>query len=416
MEVLEETKTKQRYIKVKSTFPQIWKFKKGKYDRWLVNGRSKEWGLNIRKEFNSETLCRKYVQELDQQIKTNRSGVSEIPYFTNPEIEKLIDRLKPWGKSLQDSVEFYIQSLESQLKQSLIPPIKELCERWYLQRKNSTLKPLRNRSIAELNSLHKFIQHHFGKLKPSQVTKEGIESVLTKSFGGNLTKNRRRKFIRSFFKWCIENKYISSNPTDGIQVKVDKTEVEIWSPEQISQVLSIVEEKYPSLLGFYVLCIFGGLRPSESQRVEWKDINCEGKEIYVKPEGKTGSRRFVLSTTPNGETETLWVWLEHFRQIQPEGTFNPSTNHVNLQKKIRKQVSNWKPDVLRHSFGTYYYNLIHDLGKVVFVMGNGEQICKRHYLREVKKSWMEEFWKLRPKSNSPKSDGELTEQIPLSTS
>jgi integrase len=253
-------------------------------------------------------------------------------------------------------------------------------------------------------------------LKPSQVTKEGIESVLTKSFGGNLTKNRRRKFIRSFFKWCIENKYISSNPTDGIQVKVDKTEVEIWSPEQISQVLSIVEEKYPSLLGFYVLCIFGGLRPSESQRVEWKDINCEGKEIYVKPEGKTGSRRFVLSTTPNGETETLWVWLEHFRQIQPEGTFNPSTNHVNLQKKIRKQVSNWKPDVLRHSFGTYYYNLIHDLGKVVFVMGNGEQICKRHYLREVKKSWMEEFWKLRPKSNSPKSDGELTEQIPLSTS
>ena len=41
---------------------------------------------------------------------------------------------------------------------------------------------------------------------------------------------------------------------------------------------------------------------------------------------------------------------------------------------------------------------------------NREAICKRHYLREVRKSWMEDFWKLRPKLNIQKSDGELTEQ------
>ena len=402
---------KKKYMKVRVKFPQIYKIQTDRYEYFVVSARSRKLGLNIRRQFNTLQQALSFARELENQILEKGKRVSENVVYTNPEIEKLIDRLKPWGKTLKDSVDYFIPSLELELKQSLIPPIKELCEKWYFQKKNSTLNPLKTKTLNELKSYHTFINRHWGQLKPSQVTKDGIETILTESYGQNITKKQRLTYIRMFFKWCVVNKYISTNPTEGIPVTVPKKEVEIWEPEKISQLLTVVEEKYPELLGYYVLCVFGGLRPSESQRVEWKDINFEGKEIYVNPKGKTGSRRFVLEKTPNGDTDTLWVWLEHFREIQPDGTFNPLRNHENLQKKVRGQVSfNWEQDVLRHSFGTYYYNLIHDLGKVVFVMGNSEQICKRHYVREVKKSSMVEFWKLRPQVKSPSVDRNLTEE------
>jgi integrase len=401
---------KQKYQKVKPTFPQIWKYRKGDYHYWMVSGRSKRWGLNIRKSFNSEKQSRDYVRELEKQLVEKRSGVSENLVYTDPQVSTLIDRLKPWGKSLEESVGFYIKHLESEFKLSLVPPIRELCETWCSKKTTSTLKPLRRRSVVELKSYSRFIQHKFGNHKPSEVTKDDIESVLSESYGNNTTKKTRLKFIRSFFKWCVEKRYVTVNPTDGIEVRILKKEVEIWSPEQISKLLTLVEEKYPSLLGFYVLCVFGGLRPTESERVRWEDINFEGKEIYVRPEGKTGSRRFVLEKTSNNETDVLWVWLNHFRKIQPKGEFNPFKKHHGLQREVRREMGTWSQDVLRHSFGTYYHNLIRDIRRVVYVMGNSEEICKRHYVREVKKSWTDDFWGLKPKGDAQDLDGISTEQ------
>jgi hypothetical protein len=57
----------------------------------------------------------------------------------------------------------------------------------------------------------------------------------------------------------------------------------------------------------------------------------------------------------------------------------------------------WTQDVLRHTFGTNYYNLHKDLDQVSHDMGNSNKVCKNHYVREVKKTDCEKFWGLRPK-------------------
>ena len=145
---------------------------------------------------------------------------------------------------------------------------------------------------------------------------------------------------------------------------------------------------------YYCLCVFGGLRPSEAERVEWKDLNFEGKEVYVTHKSKTGFRRFVLK-----DTDTLWVWLNHIKTIRPNEPLNPTTNHSGLQKKFRRDLGLvWTQDVLRHSFGTYYYNLTHDLNQVSHDLGNSITVCKRYYVREVKKEWTYAFLGLRPKA------------------
>src|SRR5262249_23508990 len=124
---------------------------------------------------------------------------------------------------------------------------------------------------------------------------------------------------------------------------------------------------------------------------EWSDLNFEGKEVYVKPLGKTGARRFVLR-----ETETLWVWLKHIKSKFPKEPLNPAKNHDNLQKKLRLEFGVWIQDGLRNSFGTYYHKLSRSIPEVVYVMGNSLGIAKRHYVREVSKEWMEKFWALKP--------------------
>jgi len=110
-------------------------------------------------------------------------------------------------------------------------------------------------------------------------------------------------------------------------------------------------------------------RGHNASRIEdWcirQDLNFERKEVFVKPLGKTGSRRFVLK-----DTETLWVWLENIKKKFPNEPLNPTKSHENLQKKLRMEFGDWIQDGLRHSFGTYYYNLIRNIQEVVYVMGN----------------------------------------------
>ena len=49
----------------------------------------------------------------------------------------------------------------------------------------------------------------------------------------------------------------------------------------------------------------------------------------------------------------------------PDEPLNPAKNHENLQKKLRLDFGVWIQDGLRHSFGTYYHNLIRSIPEVV---------------------------------------------------
>jgi integrase len=256
-------------------------------------------------------------------------------------------------------------------------------------------KPLSLKTKRALKVYWKYITEKLGEYKLSEITHEMMDKLVESVVSGesNTTRKHYLRHVRMFFNWCVKQRLIRENPTVGIQVSIKRKEIEIYPPDEIERLLRLVESKYPSLLGYYCLIIFGGLRPSEAERVEWTDLNCDRKEVFVKPLGKTGSRRFVLK-----DTETLWVWLERIKTKFPNQPLNPTKSHENTQKKVRLEFGVWIQDGLRHSFGTYYHSLIRNIPEVVYVMGNSIEIAKRHYVREVSKEWMEKFWALKPTS------------------
>jgi integrase len=279
-----------------------------------------------------------------------------------------------------------------------------LCLKWYEEKSDSKTCPLSEKTKSELKMYWKFITTHLGEFKPNKVTSGTVKKLLEDVGGSetNVTRKQYFRYIRMFFRWCVHEKHIQVDPTDGMRpIRTFPKDIQIYPPDEIERLFRLCETKYPSLLGFYCLTTFGGLRPSEAERVEWSDLNFEGKEVFVKPLGKTGSRRFVLR-----ETETLWVWLKYIKAKYPSEPLSPATSHENLQKKLRADFGVWIQDGLRHSFGTYYHNLIRSIPEVVYVMGNSVGIAKRHYVREVSKEWMDKFWALKPSEEEVQSQPE----------
>jgi integrase len=388
------TDTKGKYIPVRKGFPKVYRYQKDGNDYFLVDGRSKTWGLNIRKNFNFKDDALNYAQEIENQILANGKSVSNNQIYQDKEIERLDAKLKPFGKTLGQAVDFYIHHLEQEIKKSIIPPISQLCQKWYEEKTDNNLEPLRNRTSIEYKSYRNYITRNFGLLKPGDITKKRIQDLLKEIAGEQFTKKKYLQYLKNFLNWCVENDYIAANPAKGVKIKIQRTDISIFSPEQVEKTLRSCEEKYPSLLGYFCLCVFGGLRPSEAERVEWKDLNFEGKEVFVAHKSKTGFRRFVLK-----DTDTLWVWLNHIKTAKLNDPLNPVKSHIGLQTKFRRDLGlPWPQDVLRHSFGTYYYNLTHDLNQVSHDMGNSIAVCKRYYVREVRKEWTNAFWGLRPQT------------------
>ena len=168
------------------------------------------------------------------------------------------------------------------------------------------------------------------------------------------------------------------NPAQTIKrKKVIQGPVEIFTPEEAATILRNIDtELIPAL----VLWHFSGLRKEEASRVTWSQVN-EGLQsgwIHIEAsQTKTGRERSI-PVLPNAK-----AWLEKFKQ--DSGSVLPS--RWQGRRKLdelpsyvsRKTGVVWRANAPRHSFGSYYFKLCKDSGKVVMAMGNSITEFERHY-------------------------------------
>ena len=125
------------YTPIRKSFPRVYRYQLKGNDYFLVDGRSKQWGLNIRKNFNMKDDALNFAQGIEDQILESGKGVSNNQVYQDKDIERLDAKLKPFGKSLSQAVDFYIHHLEQEIKNSAIPSIEELCLKWYEEKTES---------------------------------------------------------------------------------------------------------------------------------------------------------------------------------------------------------------------------------------------------------------------------------------
>jgi integrase len=197
------------------------------------------------------------------------------------------------------------------------------------------------------------------------------------------TKANYLKYVRSVFAWALENRYVAKNPAAVVKKpKVDHDKPPaILTVAQAETLTRTAEATDRGLLRYLALCLFGGLRPSEAQRITAEEIKPDGVMVFARKVRMRGHR---LVKNP-----TLDAWLSG------EGELPPS----NLRKRMRRIAKaagiEWEQDVLRHSFVSYYYAL-HGEVATANQAGHSQSTLVKHYKALVTQSDAEKFWQILP--------------------
>ena len=197
-----------------------------------------------------------------------------------------------------------------------------------------------------------------------------------------------RRAISRFFSWCIEKKWITTNPARKL-TRTRKAETIPPAVLAVKRCKSLLRAAEPEGLAPYVaVCLFGGLRPFEASRLTWEAVNLTDREIRLEANQTKTRKARVVSIC-----DTLAAWLKAHKG-KP---FFP----VNWRKKfdaVKKaaKITEWPADVMRHTAISHYFRRTGSYGRTAEQFGNSEAIIKSNYQARVASEETKKFYALRP--------------------
>jgi integrase len=241
--------------------------------------------------------------------------------------------------------------------------------------------------VHEVNMFGRLV----GNPKLGEITPEVLEGFFDRRKVSPIAKDAGRRALSRFFSWCAERprRWMTSNPASLVRVLPEKREEarpEILTVEACETLLRAAEQEGQGrLVPWFALGLFGGLRPTEAERLEWTQINFTDAEIRLEGEQtKTGSSR-VIEINP-----TLRAWLEAYRHA-PLGFSRRSFRRI-----VEASGVTWTKDVLRHTSATAHLRVLTSYADVARHFGNSETVLKRHYEGRMSSADAQKLFALRP--------------------
>jgi integrase len=131
--------------------------------------------------------------------------------------------------------------------------------------------------------------------------------------------------VRTLFAFAVKRKYVRENPALAVDLpKVEENPPGVVTPDQAKAILNASIDFAPDILPVVVLSLFGGLRRSEAEALEWSEISEEFVEVKAH-KAKTRQRRLV-PISPQ-----LRAWLDTARAV---GGKLPSLNYADKLKLV----------------------------------------------------------------------------------
>jgi integrase len=241
--------------------------------------------------------------------------------------------------------------------------------------------------------MDRFVKHCGSDTLMSAVTLENVESFVSApkmivkgkervpaGLPASWTRRARWIDLRTLFSFAVSRGYARTNLAEKLQpIRIDAKPPEILRPTQLRILLKNTAEKYPHLIPYVALCLFGGLRASEAQRVTWSNIGPEF--IDLSSTMTKGRRRRLVTINP-----TLRAWLNLNGDLPIAET---------RARKLRDLLEPWPKNGLRHSFVSYSY-VLHGAKQTSIEAGHSEDILHANYRQLVTRKAAEEFWALTP--------------------
>jgi integrase len=281
---------------------------------------------------------------------------------------------------------------------------KEAAEEFLANRQAKNLKP---RYLVNLRSQFRRLEAKFSDAKVNVITTQMIESWLNGLNGSAKTRNNYLITLRTFFDFCLKQKWCSENPANAVdKAALDEAPTEILSVDEAARLLASAQDD-AALLPALAIQLFAGLRRSEVCALDWSEVRDDLIEVTA-AKAKTRSRR-VVTIQPN-----LAAWLQPFRQIQgrvfgrSEDAYNESLRALVLAANEQGAAETpalspirWKRNCLRHTAASMHLAFFESDNLTALQLGHGIEVLHRHYKGLVGKVEASRYWSLRPKSVCP---------------
>ena len=203
-----------------------------------------------------------------------------------------------------------------------------------------------------------------------------------------------KRVLHSIFNFSMLNGWSAHNPLDLVVLPpyVERP-IQAMRLNDIYKLLEAASlPKHRICAGAVGLMLWAGIRPSEVQRLKYKDLDFEENVITVPAiHSKTGGARHVTMYP------ALRRWIKaQVPNFDPEANIVPQ-NWTVRWAKLRREAgfTNWVQDILRHTFASYHLKHFKNISTLMQDMGHStlQQLRTRYLAMEnLTQAAAKAFW------------------------
>lgn len=391
--------------------------------RWELRGGVRAFGREVRLFFHTKSGAQKRARELHEDFRAHGSRAVELSEVERADAARAFERIRPRGVSLLEAVEFFLRHVPTGEKSCTV---REGVLSYLATRGISTAefeKPGKHRPLEARKDRHagysythrtnlcyrlRAFVEDFGDepLGTMSAKRLQLKNWLRLRFQNPTTLKNHRASLHSFFAWAVEQQLLPENParpwpdlTKRFRDHQRRSRPGILRPDELSAYLQGAQKHEQSLVAYFAIGAFSGVRNEEIGRLRWGMI--KDNFITVPSEvAKTGDARDIplhptlrrwLAAVPRGKDDDLVVPADFEKRRR--------LLRAALNKNRRKTPLPWPQNALRHSFGSYRYAEVRNLNQVAEEMRHDDwQTFRRYYLnRGITDAEAKAYWAIAPR-------------------
>jgi integrase len=373
-------------------YSRIWRHKGA-----IIRRRSNRYQAEInrhgqRHRHTEESLAaaKTYVEQKLIELENLGLGAYELTPSQRVDAAAALDRLDG-ATTLLNAIEFWITHNETRTSSK---GLAVLFGEYLAARQRGNLRPASLKEIR--NRVGNFVKP-YAERQPHTLTPKEIKCWLDKNTPSIVGWKKHRTLIKVFFDFLVAEHYLESNPVAGLRPSVEDAEikeVQRYTAEEAERLMEATAEVAPRAVPSMAIGLFAGLRPAETDRLDWSNVNFRTKRIKVT--GETAKRRRARSVTMEN---SLIAWLLPY--AEKSGAVGSSDSHFrSVRPRILEAagIKKWLHDGLRHTFGSMHCEKYQDPGKTAHQMGHAStKVMYTHYISVVDDpAEADRFWNIAP--------------------
>jgi integrase len=269
-------------------------------------------------------------------------------------------------------------------KKSDIPTVQEATKRFIADLKS---RGLSGETVTKFELLTAELSDQFSSWKVDRFTPDDLGKFRE---GWNVAPSTARKKLerlRSFFKFCVDRKWIESNPASPLrppkETTIEKKPYDAWELEKIAWAIPLFpikgiygEENRERIAAFVAVLRWTGLRVRDVVQLKRRSVgeyltvrthkNGKPVQLPIHPDIALG-----LSKMPDGE---YFFWSGNGNAKSCVGDWQRTLRRLGKIAGVHIHAHRW-----RHTFATSLLSKGVPVSEVAAILGNSPRIIEKHY-------------------------------------